>query len=240
MATVAVQVRRPTWPYRDSAKSPRIDSGGFRVLKCSCWVSTTVQRLVGFRATGGLIASVTAGNMPDKSRFNERPMLRPISKVEKCARQDNDVFAVVSVRLGYLRCFGGRRERDEEIMLALWVLVYYGGNPVRGQTFGHVAGWRGIRRVRGSLWWANWAIGRLGEVTKLHKFCASWHPCQCRSRLLELRSFARMAARSSLLLPLTIHRLAPNNQSSKALAKVPFAPLPSLLLLLTSPQHQHC
>lgn len=43
-----------------------------------------------------------------------------------------------------------------------------------------------------------------------------------------------------LLLPLTIHTLAPNNQSSKALAKVPFAPLPSLLLLLTSPQHQHC
>ena len=76
-----------------------IDSGGFRVLKCSCWVSTTVQRLVGFHATGGSIASVTAGNMSDNSRFNKRPMLGPISKVEKCARQDDDAFAVVSVSL---------------------------------------------------------------------------------------------------------------------------------------------
>ncbi len=40
MATVVLQVRRPTWSYRDTAKGPRIDNGCFRVLKCSCWVST--------------------------------------------------------------------------------------------------------------------------------------------------------------------------------------------------------
>ena len=35
--------------------------------------------------------------------------------------------------------------------------VYCGGLPVRGQTFGHVGGWRGLRRVR-------------VEGTKLHNF----------------------------------------------------------------------
>ena len=54
------------------------------------------------------------------------------------------------------------------------------GNPVRGQTFGHVGGWEGLRRVRvrGDFWWT---MDKWAEVTKLHNICASRHPCQCRS-----------------------------------------------------------
>lgn len=35
------------------------------------------------------------------------------------------------------------------------------GNPVRGQTFGHVGGWEGLRRVRvrGDFWWASGQVG---------------------------------------------------------------------------------
>ena len=59
-----------------------------------------MKRLIGFHTTGGLIASVTAGNMLDNSRFNERPMWGPISKVEKSAREDDDAFAVVLLLWG--------------------------------------------------------------------------------------------------------------------------------------------
>ena len=36
------------------------------------------------------------------------------------------------------------------------------GNPVRGQTFGHVGGWEGLRRVRvrGRLLVGEWTSGR--------------------------------------------------------------------------------
>ena len=62
--------------------------------------------LVGLHATGKSIASVTAGTMPDNSAFNKRPILGPISKVDQCGRQDDDVFAVVFVRLGYCDALG--------------------------------------------------------------------------------------------------------------------------------------
>ena len=98
------------------------------------------ERLVGLYATGDSIASVTAGKMLDNSRFNKRPILGPISKVEKWARQDDDIFAVVFVRLDYCVALGIRREKEQERTLASCVLVvvYYGSNPVREQACGHV------------------------------------------------------------------------------------------------------
>ena len=75
-----------------------------------------VKWLGSFRATGESIASVAAGNMPDNLGFNERPMLGPISKVEKCARHDDDAFAIVSVRLGYCIALGVRREKEQDMV----------------------------------------------------------------------------------------------------------------------------
>ena len=66
-----------------------------------------MKRLVGLYTTGDSIASVTVGKTIDNSGFNKRPILGPISKVEKCARQDDDVFAVVFVRLGCCVALGG-------------------------------------------------------------------------------------------------------------------------------------
>lgn len=65
------------------------------------------ERLVGLYTTGDSIASVTAGKMPDNSGFNKRPILGPISNVEKCARQDDDGFCYCICEVRLLRCFGG-------------------------------------------------------------------------------------------------------------------------------------
>ena len=81
-----------------------------------------VKWLVGFCITGESIASVAAGNVPDNSRFNKRPMLGPISKVENCARHDDDVFAVVSVMLRYWVALG-RGEKEQEMKLALMLCI---------------------------------------------------------------------------------------------------------------------
>lgn len=78
------------------------------------------------------------------------------------------VFAIVFVRLGYCVASGVRREKEQERILALCVLVvvYYGSNPVRGQACGHVGGDGGAQASQGDIV-ESW-VGDVGEGTKLH------------------------------------------------------------------------